>query len=123
MKRVHGIGGIFFKSGDAPGLRAWYAEHLGIPLEAWGGALFPWAPGDGMTVWSVFERESTYFDPSSQTFMVNYIVDDLDGMLAQLREKGVQVVDHIEDSEYGRFGWAFDPEGNKFELWQPPKKP
>ncbi len=125
MERVTGIGGIFFKAKDEQMLRSWYREHLGIAVEAWGGTSFPWREAAdpataGSTVWSVFPARSTYFDPSTSPFMVNYRVRDLDAMLAQLRAAGIAVDDKIEESEFGRFGWATDPEGNRFELWQPP---
>ncbi len=120
MERVKGIGGIFLKSNDAPALRAWYAEHLGIAVDSWGGAIFPWNRPNGMTVWSIHEATAEGYVPASQPVMVNFIVDDLDAMLAQLRAAGASVMDQVDDHEYGRFGWVFDPEGNKVELWQPP---
>ena len=124
MKRVTGIGGIFFKAKDAPLLRAWYKRHLGIDVQAWGGAAFPWADAEGQpvagsTAWLINPQESDHFAPSSAPFMVNYRVRDLDAMLMQLRNAGAAVEDRIEDTDYGRFGWATDPEGNRFELWQP----
>jgi predicted enzyme related to lactoylglutathione lyase len=112
---VVGIGGVFFRAKDPEALRAWYAEHLGIDVQDWGGAPFE----GGTTVWSIFASDN-YFGPSGQQSMVNYCVDDLDAMLERLRGAGVPVDDKIEDSELGRFGWATDPEGNRFELWQPP---
>src|SRR5262245_16373425 len=120
MQRVRGIGGIFFKAKDPEALRAWYRDRLGIPVEEWGGARF--GADEGYTVSSPVKGETTYFEPSTASFMVNYRVDDLDAMLAQLREAGVEVVGTPEDSEFGRFGWVLDPEGNKLELWQPPKE-
>jgi predicted enzyme related to lactoylglutathione lyase len=125
MEKVRGIGGVFFKSRDPDALRRWYQEHLGIAVESWGGARFLWREhdpaGDACTVWSPFHAETDYFAPSTASFMINFRVDDLDAMLAQLRAAGVRVADKIEDGEFGRFGWAFDPEGNKLELWQPPR--
>ncbi len=127
MERVRGIGGVFFKAKDPAALARWYSDHLGVELEAWGGARFAWKEldprGDACTVWNPFSADTTYFAPGTATFMINYRVDDLDAMLAQLRAAGVQVEDKIDDSEYGRFGWAVDPEGNKVELWQPPAVP
>lgn len=117
MQRVAGIGGVFFRASDPEALLGWYGEHLGMVLEDFGGTTFG-ASGD--TVWSIFPRETGYFGPSGQTSMINYRVSDLDAMLAQLRDRGVPVEDEIGESEYGRFGWATDPEGNRFELWQPP---
>jgi predicted enzyme related to lactoylglutathione lyase len=116
MERVVGIGGVFFRARDPDALRSGYAEHLGIDLEDWGGALFE----GGHTAWSVFAGDTDYFGPSGQESMVNYRVSDLDAMLAQLLEAGAAVEDKIDDSEYGRFSWATDPEGNRFELWEPP---
>lgn len=125
MEKVNGIGGIFFKSDDAPALRDWYRKHLGIPVDdSYGGASFEWREKEspdtvGMTVWSPFPSTTKYFDPTRALFMINYRVPDLDAMLAQLRNAGVVVDEKIEDTDYGRFGWATDPEGNRFELWQP----
>ena len=123
MKRVTGIGGIFFKARDPAALRAWYKEHLGIDVQAWGGAAFTWAddagnPVKGTTIWSIGSGEN--FAPSTSTFMINYRVDDVAALLKALREEGCNVVGDMDDSEYGKFGWVMDPEGNKVELWQPP---
>lgn len=125
MRRVTGIGGIFFKAKDAPALRAWYEAHLGVDLQPWGGAVFDWVDSDGrptggMTVWSIAPEESEQFAPSDAPFMVNYRVEDLHALVAALRAEGCNVLDRIDDSEYGKFGWVIDPEGNKVELWQPP---
>jgi predicted enzyme related to lactoylglutathione lyase len=119
MERVTGIGGVFQRAGDAASLRAWYAEQLGVELTEWGTKPFEWTPG-GSTAWAVFERDSDYFGRPQQAFMVNFRVTDLDAMLAQLRAGGVEVIDALEESQFGRFGWAVDPEGNRFELWEPP---
>ena len=125
MKRVTGIGGIFIKSADTARLRAWYQKHLGIPVESWGGTAFKWMgpdnPGGGTTVWSVFEASSGYFAPSQAPFMVNYRVDKLHPLLEALRAEGCQVDDKVEESEFGKFGWVVDPDGNKIELWEPPE--
>jgi predicted enzyme related to lactoylglutathione lyase len=118
MERVTGIGGVFQRAGRTDALRAWYATHLGVAVEDWGGAAFTWTPG-GSTTWAVFDPDTEYFGRTDQQFMINFRVTDLDAMLAQLRASGVEVIDHVEDSEYGRFGWAVDPEGTRFELWQP----
>jgi len=125
MKRVTGIGGIFFKAKDPKALGAWYKAHLGIDVLDWGGAAFQWKNADnpegvGTTIWSPFAADTTYFGPSQSPFMINYRVDDLHALLAVLRAEGVQVEDKVEESEYGKFGWVIDPEGNKLELWQPP---
>ena len=121
MKRVTGIGGIFFKAKDAPALRAWYQRHLGIDVQDWGGAAFMWGDTDGgMTVWSVNPATSDQFAPSNASFMINYRVDDLHALLAALKAEGCHVMDEVQEYEYGKFGWVIDPEGNKVELWQPP---
>lgn len=125
MKRVTGIGGIFFSAKDPKALRAWYQHHLGIDVQAWGGAAFEWADADGKpmggtTVWSVGSADDQPFAPSTSSFMVNYRVDDLASLLQALRDEGCKVLDKTDDSEYGKFGWVIDPEGNKVELWQPP---
>ena len=119
MERVTGIGGVFQRAGNAERLRAWYAEHLGIDLGEWGTTSFDWTPG-GTTAYAIFEPDSEYFGRPEQQTMVNFRVADLDAMLAQLRAAGVEVIYDLQDSEFGRFGWAVDPEGTRFELWQPP---
>ncbi len=125
MKRVTGIGGIFFKSRDPAALAAWYGKHLGVAVEAWGGAAFRWASpdnpsGTGTTIWSPFKDDTGYFLPSTASFMVNFRVHDLHALLDQLRQEGCDVQDQVDESEHGKFGWVMDPEGNKIELWQPP---
>ncbi len=124
MEKVNGIGGIFFKADDAPALRDWYRDHLGIAVDDYGGTSFEWREKEnpdvvGMTVWSAFPATTKYFEPTRAPFMINYRVSDLDAMLAQLRNAGAVVDEKIEDTDYGKFGWATDPEGNRFELWQP----
>lgn len=125
MRRVTGIGGIFFKAKDPVALRAWYKEHLGIDVESWGGFAFRWADADGapyagMTVWSIMPDSTKYYAPSTSPFMVNYRVENLAALLAALRSEGCQVEEKTEESESGKFGWVIDPEGNKVELWEPP---
>ena len=125
MKRVTGIGGIFFKAKDAPALQAWYKRHLGIDVQAWGGTAFSWADADGKpvggtTVWSIGPQGGDTFAPSTASFMINYRVDDLLAVIAALTAEGCNVLDKIDDSGHGKFGWVIDPEGNKIELWQPP---
>jgi predicted enzyme related to lactoylglutathione lyase len=117
VERVVGIGGTFFRSREPEKLRAWYAEHLGFDVQDWGGQPFIAKDGD-VTVWSIFAGESDYW-PAGQQWMLNYRVEDLDAMLAQLRAAGVTVDDKTSEDENGRFGWAVDPEGNRIELWQP----
>ena len=125
MKRVTGIGGIFFHAKDPVALRAWYQRHLGIDVQAWGGAAFTWTddagkPAGGTTVWSIGAADNQHYAPGKASFMVNYRVDDLAALLQALRDEGCQVLDKSEDSEYGKFGWVIDPENNKVELWEPP---
>jgi predicted enzyme related to lactoylglutathione lyase len=125
MKRVTGIGGIFFKSQDPAALREWYRHHLGLDIQEWGGTTFHWHRTEeleacGATVWNIFPSNSDYFAPSSSPFMVNYRVADLATLLNALREENCTVDDHIEISEFGKFGWVMDPEGNRIELWEPP---
>ena len=126
MKRVTGIGGVFFKSRDPKRLGEWYRTHLGMNVEDWGGVVFPWASPDnpggiGTTIWSPFDEKSSYFAPSQASFMINFRVEDLHALLALLRSEGCEVDDKVEESEYGKFGWVMDPEGNRIELWQPPE--
>jgi predicted enzyme related to lactoylglutathione lyase len=120
MQRVTGIGGVFFKARDPVALRAWYQTHLGIDVQSWGGTGFSWGKEGGTTVWSIGPNDNDYFAPSSAAFMVNYRVADLHALLAALRAEGCQVLDKTDDSEFGKFGWVVDPEGNKVELWEPP---
>jgi len=126
MKRVTGIGGIFFSAKDPVALRAWYRQHLGIDVQDWGGTAFTWtdaagAPTGGMTVWSIGADDGKHFAPSKAAFMVNYRVDDLTALLQALRDEGCNVLEKTDDGDYGKFGWVMDPEGNKVELWQPPE--
>ena len=124
MAKVTGIGGVFFKSrNDRDILTAWYQKHLGLTIESFGGAVLKWpddkAEDEGLTVWHVAEKESEWFSPSDSQFMINYRVDNLAEMLAQLRADGVEVVGGPESAENGKFAWIMDPEGNKVELWEP----
>jgi catechol 2,3-dioxygenase-like lactoylglutathione lyase family enzyme len=119
MPRVVGIGGVFVKSKDAEALRAWYREMLGVEIEEWGGAQF-WATGERTYgVWSAFRAETTYFAPSEREFMVNLRVDDLEGLLANLRARGARVLDRRDESPDGKFGYVVDPDGTLLELWEP----
>ena len=127
MKRVTGIGGIFFKAKDAPALRAWYKRHLEIDVQDWGGTAFMWTDSDGkptggMTVWSVVPEESKQFAPGNASFMVNYRVEDVQAVVTALEAEGCNVLDKIDDSEYSKFGWVIDPEGNTIELKGPPAR-
>jgi predicted enzyme related to lactoylglutathione lyase len=125
MRRVTGIGGIFFKAKDPKALSAWYKQHLGIDVQDWGGAAFSWTdaagnPVAGTTAWSIGAADGDHYAPSKSAFMVNYRVEDLTGLLQALRAEGCNVLEKTDDSEFGKFGWVMDPEGNKVELWQPP---
>lgn len=121
MKRVTGIGGVFFKARDPKALSAWYRDHLGVPVQSWGGAAFDWkGEPDGTTAWNIFPDSTKYFEPSKAPFMVNYRVADLVQLLAALRAEGCNVDEKMDESEFGKFGWVTDPEGNKVELWEPP---
>jgi predicted enzyme related to lactoylglutathione lyase len=124
MAKVTGIGGVFFKSrNDRVALAAWYEQHLGMRLESFGGAILKWpddkAEDQGLTVWHIAEKESAWFSPSDSAFMINYRVDNLGEMIAQLRAGGVEIIGGPESHENGRFAWILDPEGNKVELWEP----
>lgn len=119
MAKAVGIGGVFLKAHDPKALMAWYAANLGIADE--GGSLAFDGPGSmGMTVFAHFAADTGYFGDGPQRFMVNFRVDDLDGLLAQLASAGVRIDPKREDHAYGRFAWIWDPEGNRVELWQPP---
>lgn len=124
MARITGIGGVFLKcKGDSVELAGWYQKHLGMKLEDFGGAVLRW-PDDkasdlGLTVWHLAGKDSQWFSPSESSFMINYRVDDLDEMLAQLHEDGIAVVAGPESHENGKFAWIMDPDGNKVELWEP----
>jgi len=121
MAKVLGIGGVFFKCRDKAALAAWYRDHLGFELSEYGGTDFGPAalPPGARTVWSPFDGDTDYFDPSTKPFMVNLIVDDLDGALERVRAGGARLVGEPQSYDYGRFGWFLDPEGHKIELWQP----
>ena len=118
MERVTGIGGAFFRASDPSGLARWYQNHLGIDADVDGDSV--WRQEAGPTVFAPFPADTDYFGRPEQGFMLNFRVRDLDAMLAQLRAAGATVDDRIEVMEQiGRFGWATDPEGNRFELWEP----
>jgi len=127
MKRVTGLGGVFFKCKNPEHLRRWYREHLGIKSDQHG-ATFQWLdpgrPGTkGHTIWAPFPSKTRYFSPGRGSFMLNYRVKNLKALLAALRKERVRIVGKIEEYEYGKFGWIMDPEGNKVELWEPPRQP
>jgi predicted enzyme related to lactoylglutathione lyase len=121
MKRVTGLGGVFFKAKDPKALYEWYRKHLGIESAEGSGAIFR-DELPAVNVWSIFPQDTKYFAPSQSNFMFNFRVDNLDELLKALREEGVQVDDKVEGyDDYGKFGWIMDPEGNRVELWEPPK--
>ena len=124
-KRVIGLGGIFFKARDPKKMYEWYAKHLGIEGKPGQGAMFHWRRADdpkqeSLTVWSIFPDNTKYFDPSTSPLMINYQVENMDALLDALRAEGVTIDKH-EAHEYGKFAWVIDPEGNRIELWEPPK--
>ncbi|HEU4556128.1 MAG TPA: VOC family protein [Chitinophaga sp.] len=123
MKKVTGIGGIFFKCKDADKMKAWYQKHLGLNTNEYG-ATFEWyqdagAAKKGSTQWSPFNETTSYFEPSTKDFMINYRVENLVELVEQLKKEGVTIVDNIETFEYGKFVHIIDVEGNKVELWEP----
>lgn len=125
--RVTGFGGIFFKAKNQKKLRAWYQKHLGLPLDPqWGGWQIFWRDArnpkkKGYSVWSIFDRDNEYFGTSRQSFMINYRVANLKRVLAALKKEGVWVDPKTEATPDGKFGWIKDGEGNRLELWEPPK--
>lgn len=123
MKKVTGIGGIFFKTQDPKSMRDWYEKHLGMKMNEYG-SMFEFRTGDdgqkkGYLQWSTFAKDSDYFAPSTQSFMINYRVDNLEKLLEELVKEGVEVVGEMQVYEYGKFAHVMDPEGNKVELWEP----
>lgn len=123
LKRVTGIGGIFFKCKDPKQMREWYQTHLGIQTNQYG-AVFEWRQGadssqKGFTQWSPFKESTKYFAPSTKDFMINYRVDNLEALVAQLKKENVTITDSIESFDYGKFVHILDMEQNKIELWQP----
>ncbi len=123
MAKVMGIGGVFFKCRDTSSLGEWYQKWLGMPVEPeWGGAsLKPGSmPENAFTVWGPFKEDTEYFSPSERPFMINLVVDDLDGALKQVAAGGATVLPDVQEEDYGRFGWFIDPDGTKIELWETP---
>jgi predicted enzyme related to lactoylglutathione lyase len=123
MKKVTGIGGIFFKCKDSKKMSAWYKTHLGLDTNDYG-ATFRWREEEdlskeGATQWSPFAETTKYFEPSTKEFMINYRVADLESLVAQLKKEGVTIVDNIETYDYGKFVHIMDMEGNKVQLWEP----
>lgn len=123
LKRVTGIGGIFFKCKDPKAVRAWYQTHLGLNINQYG-TVFEWRQADdstkkGFSQWSPFGEKTKYFEPSTKEFMINYRVADLVALVEELKKEGVTVTDTIETFDYGKFVHIMDIEGNKIELWEP----
>lgn len=123
LKRVTGIGGIFFKCKDPRKMREWYQTHLGLNTNQYG-AVFEWRQGadttkKGFTQWSPFSEKTTYFAPSTKDFMINYRVENMDALVKQLRKEGVTITDSVQTFDYGKFVHILDLEGNKLELWEP----
>ena len=124
MKRVTSLGGIFFKCKDVQKLKAWYGEHLGLDVTDYG-TNFEWRQIDdpekkGMTIWSPFKESTTYFEPSSKDFMLNYRVENIEQVVEELKKEGVTILDEIVNyDDYGKFVHLLDPEGNKIELFEP----
>ena len=126
--RVTGIGGVFFLTSKAASeqgveLSKWYEKHLGMKLQDWGGAVLQWeedtAEDNGITVWGTASSDSTWFSPSTSRFMINYRVNDMQRLIAQLTEEGIEIIEGPEYAENGVFAWIMDPAGNKVELWEP----
>lgn len=122
MKRVTGIGGIFFKSKDPQKITEWYQKHLGLNTNPYG-ATFEWYESQdnarkGQTQWTPFPETTTYFEPSRQDFMINYRVENLEALVEELKKEGVTIVDEIEKYDYGKFVHILDGEGNKVQLWE-----
>ena len=123
MKRVTSIGGVFFKCKDPDKMKQWYNQHLGLQTDKYG-TNFEWRQGEdstkkGFTQWSPFNENTKYFAPSTNSFMINYRVENLEWLVGELKKEGVTVVDAIENFEYGKFVHILDLEGNKIELWEP----
>jgi lactoylglutathione lyase len=122
MKKVTGIGGIFFKCDDPKKMKEWYAKNLGLPVESYG-TMFKWRTEEdpekeGTTVWSPFAKDTKYFEPSKKDFMINYRVENIEELVEQLKSDGVIIIDEIAVYEWGKFVHILDPEGNSIELWE-----
>ncbi|TCZ73077.1 VOC family protein [Flaviaesturariibacter aridisoli] len=123
MKKVTGLGGVFFKAKDPAALQAWYEQHLGLKKSPFG-VLFGWRPFDkpgekACTLWTPFKESTDYFGSGDQSFMINYRVENLEALLAELQAAGVTMAGEMQTYDYGKFGWIIDPEGRKIELWEP----
>jgi predicted enzyme related to lactoylglutathione lyase len=123
MKKVTGIGGIFFKCKDPQKIKDWYSKNLGLNTDEYGTS-FEWREGEdaskmGFTQWSPFPETTNYILPSEKEFMINYRVADIEALVEKLKEDGVRILDEIETYDYGKFVHIMDIEGNKIELWEP----
>ena len=123
MKKVTGIGGVFFKTEDPNGMNDWYAKNLGLPTGPYG-TTFEWVDAEdatkkGSTSWCTFQKDTTYFNPSDKPFMINYRVENLVELIAELRKDNITIVDEMTEYDYGKFIHILDPEGNIIELWEP----
>jgi len=123
VKKVTGIGGVFFKSKDPQKSKEWYAKHLGIQSDKYGHS-FKWrdqndASKECITQWSPMEEKTDYYEPSSSEFMINYRVENLEALLSELKKSNVQIVGKMQEYDYGKFAWILDLEGRKVELWEP----
>lgn len=119
--RVTGLGGFFFKTKDPDQIKDWYAKHLGLATDAYG-CTFWWKDKEGKdcaTQWSPMKDDTSYFKPSTSSFMMNFRVENLEEFLEVLKQEGVTIVGDMETHDYGKFGWILDPDGNKIELWEP----
>jgi predicted enzyme related to lactoylglutathione lyase len=120
MTKVTGVGGIFFKCADPKALAAWYRDNFGFNVEDWGGVQFEKSEASpSVLVWTPFRQDTDHFAPSSREFMLNFVVDDLDGMIAELAAKGIAILKREDADTFGRFAWLLDPAGMKIELWEP----
>jgi lactoylglutathione lyase len=124
MKKVTGLGGIFFKCDDPKMMKDWYAQNLGLEDKGYG-ATFEWRHNDdpdkkGLTIWSTFPADTKYFEPSKKDFMINYRVENIEALVDELKQKGVTFIDELQNQDYGKFVHILDPEGNNIELWEPP---
>jgi predicted enzyme related to lactoylglutathione lyase len=123
MKKVTGLGGVFFKCDNPKDMNEWYAKNLGLPTSAYG-TTFEWRQDEdpskkGSTSWCTFPQDTEYFKPSAKSFMINYRVENLVALVEELKEENVTVVDEIAEYDYGKFVHVLDPEGNIIELWEP----
>lgn len=123
MKKVTGIGGIFFKCKDPEKMNEWYKTNLGLNTNQYG-AVFEWRQGadsskKGFTQWSPFKETTKYFEPSSKDYMINYRVENIEALVEELQKNGVKILDKIQSYDYGKFVHILDPEGNNIELWEP----